>query len=45
MCVFFRAVLMAYGSSQARAESELQLLAYTTGTATPHPWFMAMLDL
>jgi len=26
---------MAYGSSQARGRTELQLLAYTTVTATP----------
>ena len=32
--LFFRATPMAYGS-QARGESELQLLAYTTATATP----------
>ena len=31
----FRAALSAYGSSQARVESELQLPAYTTATATP----------
>ena len=30
-----RAALVACGSSQARVESELQLLAYTTATATP----------
>ena len=37
-CLFvclFRAVPAAYGSSQAGVESELQLLAYTTATATP----------
>ena len=28
---------MAYGSSQARVELELQLPAYTTPTATPDP--------
>ena len=31
------AALAAYGSSQARVELELQLLAYTTATATPDP--------
>ena len=34
---FFRAAPLAYGGSQARAESELQLPAYTTATATPDP--------
>ena len=31
----FRAIPTAYGSSQARVESELQLLTYATATATP----------
>ena len=31
---FFRAALVAYGSSQARGPSELQLPAYTTATGT-----------
>ena len=30
----FRAAVVAYGSSQARVKSELQLPAYTTATAT-----------
>ena len=30
----FRAAPVAYGSSQARVESDLQLPAYTTATAT-----------
>ena len=34
---FFRAAPMAYGGSQARGQIELQLLAYTTATATPDP--------
>ena len=33
----FRAKPTAYGSSQARVESELQLPAHTTATATPGP--------
>ena len=33
----FRATPMAYGDSQARVESELQLLAYSTATATSNP--------
>ena len=32
---FFRAAGEAYGSSQARVKLELELLAYTTATATP----------
>ena len=32
--MLFRAVPTAYGNSQARGESELQLLAYTTAIAT-----------
>ena len=35
--LFFRAVPRAYGSSQARGQSELQLPAYTTATAMPDP--------
>ena len=31
---FFRAAPTAYGNSQAGAQSELQLLVYTTATAT-----------
>ena len=34
-CFAFRATPMAYGSSWARAESELLLPTYTTATATP----------
>ena len=33
----FRATPAAYGSSQTRVESELQLPAYTTTTVTPAP--------
>ena len=33
----FRAASAAYGGSQARVESELQLLAYVTATAMPDP--------
>ena len=49
---FFRAAPVAYGSSQLGVESELQLLAYATATATqdpshvcdqPAPQLMAML--
>ena len=32
---FFRATSTAYGSSQARVQSELHLLAYATATAMP----------
>ena len=35
--LLFRAVLAAYGSSQAGVKSELQPLAYSTATATPDP--------
>ena len=35
--LLFRAALAAYGGSQTRVESELQLLAYTAATATPDP--------
>ena len=35
--LLFRAALTAYGSFQARVESELQLPAYTTATATRNP--------
>ena len=35
--LFFRATLTAYGGSQARVKSELQLPAYTTATAMPDP--------
>ena len=31
----FMAALAAYGSSQARGRTEVQLLAYTTATVTP----------
>ena len=33
----FRATPKAYGGSQTRSQIELQLPAYTTGTATPDP--------
>ena len=35
--MLFRPTLTAYGSSQARVELELQLLAYVTATATWDP--------
>ena len=35
--MLFRASPVAYGSSQTRVESELQLLAYATATAMWHP--------
>ena len=35
--LFFRAVPVAHGGSQARVELELQLLAYATTTATQDP--------
>ena len=35
---FFRATPSAHGGSQARVELELQLLAYTTATATAGIW-------
>ena len=34
VCLLFRTSSIAYGNSQARVESEVQLLVYTTATAT-----------
>ena len=39
----FRAATMAFGASQSRAESELQLLAYTTAIGMPDPSYVCHL--
>ena len=47
LLTFLKAIPAAYGSSQARDEAEMQLLAYTTATPTPvfkpHRWPMLRL--
>ena len=44
-CFFFKAAPETYGSSQARVESELQLLASATATATARPDLSCICDL
>ena len=47
-CFFFglfRSSSMAFGSSWARVESELQLLTYTTATAMPNPSYICGIHL